>query len=131
MRALWDAESRTRESLEPICRLAEFPRPEAWYPSNTPPVSACWSKGASAVALASIVGLTNCWDIVFVPRPVLESIFDRALKENRFLVPDYVSPIIDVEGETMPVSSSARPEEKLRMASASQKFGMYSPAGSF
>ena len=55
--------------------------------------------------------------IWFAPLPVVKAIFDRALAENKFLVPEYVTPVISVEGEPLPLSDFVRPtDEKLRLA---------------
>jgi signal transduction histidine kinase len=62
-----------------------------------------------------------------VPEQVIESIFARALAENRYLVPDYAVPAISIEGEAAPVAgANSAPGALLRLAAATQKFGKYS-----
>ena len=57
--------------------------------------------------------------IWFVPLPVVEAIFVRAMADNRFLVPDYVTPVISVEGKPLSISGLDQAfDEKSRLASA-------------
>jgi signal transduction histidine kinase len=117
---IWNADSVARH------RLAAFRDHPELLSSNL------WVKApegdAVAIPLAGIVtskGVAcHCINIYFFPLPVVEAIFARALADNRFLVPDYVTPVISVEGEPLAISGLDRlPDEKLRLAGSTQECG--------
>jgi signal transduction histidine kinase len=104
---VWNGESRTSRWLEPVRRLPEL---QPWK-------SLCWShwtgnKEALAViapiesvnprVTAEDVSLSGRGYMVsFVPDPVVEAIFTRALAENKFLIPDYAVAALTVEGQPL------------------------------
>ncbi len=105
--SIWYRQSRTARWLEPVRRLPEL---QPWK-------SACWSRWTdNEEALAIIAPIANVNPLVnlegaslsgrgylvsFVPGTVVEAIFNRALAENKFLVPDFAVAAFTVEGRPL------------------------------
>jgi len=114
IRMAWDIDSIARWRLLPFRHHPELLSANLWTVAST--------GEALAVRYDTARGpdgqTTGIW---FVPRPVVEAIFARALAENRFLVPDFVTPVISVEGEQLAVPGlNGPPEEKSRLAGVTQ-----------
>ena len=128
MRELWDGRARARDWMGAL-------RKQAWPKSTN---DAAWLKdenGKEALAIFELsrrTGLkhprfTNDYPIAFVPREVLAAIFQRAMEENKFLIPEYAMAALTVEGVTIfkpdqPVS------EKDLLSSATGRL-LYDPDG--
>jgi signal transduction histidine kinase len=117
-RKIWDLDSIARERLLPFRRHPEL------LASNL------WTGSSAGEALARRTDSTNSGigpdfhvtDIWFVPLPVMEAIFARALAENKFLLPEYVTPAISVEGKQLALPGFVGPSgENLRLGEAAQK----------
>lgn len=133
MRQIWNGQSKVRAWLEPLRRLPQFLNGEASKPWSS------WTGAQNDAALALFEPVTiektgsegvslsgrGC-TIRFVPRPVVEAIFARALAENRFLIPAYATATITVQGVPLRVTNgvTAASAESL-LGRASQKFGKY------
>ena len=110
-RQFWQSQVRARAWLTPLRESPEIRRASRESPQ------AHWTQGepGEALAISDPVMFEKMgadsegiplsgpgYTISFVPRPVIEAIFARALAENRFLIPEYASAWLTVEG--MPLS---------------------------
>ena len=123
---VWDMDSIARARLLPFRLHPEFLSTNLWTRS-----SAGEALAVRYDTVMSGVGpdyhATVIW---FAPLPVVKAIFAKALAENKFLVPDYITPVISVEGEPLPLSDFVRPNDgKMRLAGVTQNCG--DPAISF
>ena len=117
---VWDADSIARQGLLPFRQHPELLSANLW---TRPPA---WEALAVRydTTISGIGADQHGTGIYFVPLPVVEAIFARALADNQFLVPDYITPAISVEGEQLALPGFVLPsDEKLRLADVSQKFG--------
>ncbi len=110
---VWDMDSIARERLLPFRLHPELLSTNLWTSSSAGEALAVRYD----TTLSGIGPDQHATCIWFAPLPVVKAIFDRALAENKFLVPEYVTPVISVEGEPLPLSDFVRPtDEKLRLA---------------
>jgi signal transduction histidine kinase len=112
MRQLWESESPARQWLDALRRLPEFHDWMLFPPQQTPWARWCDASSERALAVVSQSTFTNAgvsavstsgngYQVSFVPRSVVKSIFERALAENRFFVPDYATVGLELEGEPL------------------------------
>src|SRR5262249_40328543 len=62
----------------------------------------------------------------FVPQPVIKAIFEKALANNRFLVPSYTRVVLSAHNDIMVGSPVSASDEGLLLGAAKQEFGKYS-----
>ena len=132
MRKFFDGQSRTDEALASLRLLPEL----------RPRKTLCWShwtKDHAELAIfqpntyvnpgndfagRSLAG--DGYEVWLVPCVVVEEIFNRALAENQFLVPDYASLAVTVEGLPLPrQAASAVRDDNLLLGDVEQKAGNY------
>ncbi|MBW8865660.1 MAG: hypothetical protein JF609_12225, partial [Verrucomicrobia bacterium] len=66
------------------------------------------------------------YEVFLVPRAVVAAIFNRALLENKFLIPDYAAPALTVEGVPLPsLSAMSVPVTKDVLGDADETTGNY------
>jgi len=119
---IWDMDSIARERLLPFRLHPELLSTNLWTRSSAGDALAVrYDTTMSGVGPEQHA--TCLW---FAPLPVVQTIFARALADNKFLVPDYVTPAISVEGKSLTLSDFARPnDEKLRLAGVAQNCENY------
>src|SRR5208283_3633253 len=62
------------------------------------------------------------YQVWFVPRAVIETIFTKALDENRLLIPDYIRATVTIEGKPLRVSDGKNSSpDQLLLGTAAQK----------
>jgi signal transduction histidine kinase len=114
----WDVNSVARQRLAALRRHPELLSANLWVKTSAVEALA-FPSGATPTSNGVPYRGTHIW---FVPLPVVEAIFAGALAENQFLVPDYATPVISVEGEQVAAPGFGRPpDEKSRLAGATQK----------
>ena len=136
MRQLWTAQSKVRQcmaSLRPHVEGRSWALQKTW---------AAWTGETDDHALAVFEPSTfrdmgvdlegreffgPGYDVSFIPRPLVKSIFAQALAENRYLIPAYASAAIMVEGMPLasPNASPAAGDASL-LGVATQSFGIHS-----
>lgn len=133
---LREIQSKEREWLT---RLRDAPElKDKWQP---PAFWASWTSGSAgeALALGHPVTFQNIGayleglpfsgkgqGVWFVPRPVLEAIFIRALAKDKHLVPNFAEAVIAVEGKTLIGASQGSPgNERAVLGTATGTFGNY------
>jgi signal transduction histidine kinase len=123
----WRAQDRARNWLEP---LRQFSGPATSWSFKTP--WSRWSAGASGQCLAIFTACIfrhdgrddHGYQVCFIPQPVVEAVFARAMAENRSLVPDYASAVVSVEGSPLrPVAGARVPQDKPVLGSVALPFG--------
>jgi signal transduction histidine kinase len=128
MRQLWESQSRTRGWLNPLRTLRHPPLNAARWTKNDSgeealgffqPTTFNMGSDSEGVPLSG-----RGYGIWFFPRAVVEAIFTRALAENKFLIPEYATLEVTVEGTPLRLTSgSASSDAKSLLGSATQKFG--------
>jgi signal transduction histidine kinase len=134
--ALWAAQSRLTQGLGPIRRLPDLLPWKGGDP--TLHVWPHWSEDGATLAIlepeifgnmgnnvegAALSG--NGYEVSFVPREVVEAIFDQALRENKSLIPPYAIPAVTVEGTPLrSLPGNAANDEKNLLGSAAGKTGV-------
>jgi len=117
---VWDADSIARQGLLPFRQHPELLSANLW--TRTPAGEALAVRYDTTIS--GVGADQHGTGIYFVPLPVMEAIFARALADNQFLAPDYITPAISVEGEQLALPGFVRPaDEKSRLAGATQKCG--------
>ncbi|HSY18213.1 MAG TPA: ATP-binding protein [Candidatus Acidoferrales bacterium] len=104
MRQLWITRSQTAEAFDSLRQLPDLrPWKKLWWSH--------WAKGDEMLAIFQPMTYLNGQDdsnsgqgyeVFLVPRTVVAAIFNRALLENKFLIPEYASPTLKVEGVPLP-----------------------------
>ncbi len=133
IRRMWNAESNVREWLAPLRALPEL---QNWNQQRT---WSHWTRNSMGKGLAIFTPCTfekmgrdadgipfsgKGYQIWFVPREFIEAILNKALEENRSLIPSYARVSMMIEGETWPVSdTSIPPKEGPLLGTATQQFG--------
>jgi signal transduction histidine kinase len=115
LRRYWQSQSRARAWVAPLHGL---PALTNWNPQG---IHACWTRAESGDALVFFEPATFKdmgadsegdllsglgYNVYFVPRPVVEAIFAKALAENRFLVPEYALVTVSVGGTPLSLRSA-------------------------
>ena len=140
MQALWTAQSRLTQSLGPIRRLPDL---LPWKGGPTLQVWPHWTDDGATLAILEPEKFGNMGDDVagaalsgdgyevsFVPREVVQAVFDQALRENKSLIPPYAFPAVTVEGMPLRVYFESKAiNEKNLLGSAGGRTGVvFSPA---
>jgi signal transduction histidine kinase len=113
MRTYFDGQSKADEYLDSLRQLPDLqPWKKLWWSH--------WTRDGSALAIFQPMTYVNPgndsegmslgghgYEVFLAPRVVVATIFNRALEENKFLVPAYATPDVTVEG--VRVHSSAVP----------------------
>jgi signal transduction histidine kinase len=129
----WQDQAKSRAWLEPLRHLPGLTN--GW---NPPAYWANWTSNSTGSALAFFNPTTSVngkdservrpggrgYEVWLVPGSVIESIFAKALAENKFFIPEYVQPGLTIEGEPMlwPAVEKTSPEPLL-LANVAQKIG--------
>jgi signal transduction histidine kinase len=129
MRQYWDGESRAVDCLAGLRRLPDLRPWKALWWSH-------WTGDNSMLALFQPMTFVNSgvdadggslsgkgYEVWFVPREAVTAIFERALAENGFLVPEYARVTLTVEGVPFRAAKRGSDDEKLLLAGADQKAG--------
>ncbi|HEX4645401.1 MAG TPA: HAMP domain-containing sensor histidine kinase, partial [Verrucomicrobiae bacterium] len=135
MRHLWNRRAQQREWLDPLRCAPSF--------KSLKPGSA-WTGGTEE-ALALMAVPTNYksdqtdWNgvpligiqrmITFVPKPVIEAVFRRALDEKRYLIPEFATVALSLAGK--PILAKGGPDQKPLLAGASGGFGVWGAGADF
>jgi signal transduction histidine kinase len=130
MRLFWNCQSRAEECLGPIRRLPDLqPWKSLWWSH--------WTDNDEMLAILRPMTFVNPgtdaegrslsgqgYEVRFIPREVVEAIFNKALRENQFLIPAFSTTEVTVEG--MPLHSRnqiAADDKNDLLGSAEQKTG--------
>jgi signal transduction histidine kinase len=130
-RKFFDDQSKADECLVSLRNLPDLkPWKPRWWSH--------WTRGGETLAIFQAMTYVNPgvdaggvslsgqgYEVWLVPRPVVTAIFARALAENKFLVPEYASPAITIEGAVLPDGGGGIPDEKSLLGSAEQTAGNY------
>jgi signal transduction histidine kinase len=135
MRQLWNGRAREREWMD---ALRDTPAFKSLKPGSV------WAGGMEE-ALALLAAPVNFnsdqtdWNgvplsgsqrrIMFVPRPVIEAVFRRALAEKPYLVPEYATVALSVGGKS--IVANGGPVQKPFLAGATGGFGVWTAAAEF
>ena len=132
MQKYFVGQSKTGEALD---SLRQLPGLQTWTMLGW----SHWTESDSALAIFQPTTYVNPgndfegvslaghgYEIWFVPRAVVEAVFNRALAENKFLVPDYAATRVTIEGMKLsrPGETPAADGESL-LGEAEQKAGSY------
>jgi signal transduction histidine kinase len=137
---LWKKQSQTHEWTAPLRKISELTNlMNGW---NPPKFWAQWTDDSPEAALAffSPCTFSNVWndaegvslsghgyEIHFVQRDIVEAIFQRALNENKFLIPEFVRAEVTIENQNAIFSGdsqkNAQPLSSEKIGTAAQKFG--------
>jgi signal transduction histidine kinase len=137
-REYWNGQSKVRAWLEPLRELPGLAN--NW---NLPTTSARWLNGSSGETLGFLEPCTCSnmpvnpayfsgndvfsgpgYRVWFVPSGLVEAIFNRALGENKSLIPGYSRAVVTVEGRRLPLSEDADPApEQSLLGVAIQRVG--------
>ena len=112
IRERWDAENRTREWLNPLRSMSvitNWSSPSEyislWLTNDNGDEALAFlspSQYMDQEAITSGPTRTNLGNTVrFVPRKVVQEIFEYALRNNQFLVPDFAAVELQVEGKKL------------------------------
>jgi signal transduction histidine kinase len=132
MRKFFNGQSQTDEALASLRPLPELrPWKTSWWSHWTidhaelaifQPTT--YANPGNDFAGRSLAG--QGYEVWLVPRVVVEAVFNRALAENPFLVPDYASVALTVEGLPLPRQKApAAQDDKLLLGDVEQKAGNY------
>jgi len=126
-RFFWLETYFTRQSLADACldSLCHLPDLQPWRLSSW----SNWTQDGSVLAIfqptayeASSAG--HGYAVWLVPRTVVEAVFHRALSENQFLIPNYITTAVTVAGSELPsLGTQAVLDEKSLLAGADQAPG--------
>jgi signal transduction histidine kinase len=123
----WRAQDRARAWPEP---LRQFSGLATNWSFKTP-----WSRWSTAASGECLAIFTACifrhdgrddqgYQVWFVPQPVVEAVFARAMAENRSLVPDYAGVVVSVEGSPLRSEAGFRVQQnKPLLGSLALPFG--------
>jgi signal transduction histidine kinase len=137
MQQYWNAQSKTRAILESLRQLPGLTN--GWNPSVG---WANWTSNSTGPALAFFNPTTfvngrdsegvppggRGYEVWLVPGPVIESIFTKALAENKFFIPEYAQADLTIEGKPVlwPALEKETPDPAL-LANATQKLAVMMP----
>jgi signal transduction histidine kinase len=121
LREGWNAQNRAVEYLGSIRRLPELAEGKTTWWSH-------WTDEGAALALMQPVSSVTAtsgpgWKVWLIPRAVVESIFQRAVRENQFLIPNYVAPEMTIEGAMLELPQTNGPKEMSLLASVTETAG--------
>jgi signal transduction histidine kinase len=130
MRIVWNEQSRTTKWLESIRRLPEL---HPWKSSRW----SHWTDDDEALAIISSIAYVDSpaflvggplsgpgYQVRFIPRAVVEAIFEGALAGNRYMVPAYAKASISVVGRPLQrLDASAIGDKKDLLGHAVQTAG--------
>jgi signal transduction histidine kinase len=132
MRKFFDGQSKTEEYTRSLRQLPDLrPWEKLWWSH--------WTQDGTALAIFQPTTYVNPgndsegvslsgqgYEIWFAPRAVVQAIFDRALKENSFLIPSYATTRIAVENMRLPRPDQVSgTDEKSLLGEAQQRAGNY------
>ncbi|HEV2694787.1 MAG TPA: ATP-binding protein [Verrucomicrobiae bacterium] len=121
MRQLWDIQNKEREWVAPLRHVPELK--EKW---NPPAFWTRWTDGPAGEALAfgepvtftrmgaDLAGVPfsgRGQGIEFIPREVIEAIFNNALFKNSFLIPGFAEASVSVDGKSLRPASVRSPAD--------------------
>jgi signal transduction histidine kinase len=125
----WKRQSQTHEWAAPFRKASELINlTNGW---NPPKFWARWTGNSPDAALAFFEPSTfddlnhaRGYTVKFVPRDIVETIFARTLKENKFLIPEFVHAEVAVEGKSSSASEAKKiSSQELLLGKTMQKFG--------
>jgi signal transduction histidine kinase len=137
---LWKRQFQTHKWTAPLRQSSELTNlMNGW---NPPKFWAQWTGDSPDAALAffSPCTFSNVWndaegaslngrgyEIHFVPRDIVEAIFQRALNENKFLIPEFIRAEVTIENQDTIFSGDSQkntqPLLSEKIGTAAQKFG--------
>jgi len=128
MRQLWISRSQTTEAFSSLRRLPDLrPWKKLWWSH--------WTTGDEMLAIFQPMTFLNeqddsksgqGYEVSLVPRVVVAAIFNRALLENKFLIPEYAAPALAVEGvPLLSLNPNATFEAKDLLGDAGETAGNY------
>ena len=141
---LWNGQSRTRAWLQPLRQLPRLAT-NVWNPSEMS-LWAHWTGGSEDEALACfgscqfsnmvswVDGTTSFsghgYQVWFVPRAAIETIFTKTLDESKLFIPEYIRVAVTIEGKPLRVSDgNDSPPDQLLLGTAAQKVNFLGIAG--
>jgi len=132
MQTYFTGRSKTSGALDSLRQLPELqPWKMSWWSH--------WTADDSALAIFQPTTYVNPgndfegvslaghgYEIWLVPRAIVEAIFNRALADNKFLVPDYAATRVTIEDVKLTrAGETAAVDEKSLLGEAEQKAGSY------